>query len=71
MKVQSEPLPTSKPFTLVAQAFEKEYEAITLDRRSPKWVQGHKDRTLSDVSTIASITSREWAAVNLKSGWNY
>lgn len=37
-------LPTGKPFTQAAKAFEEEYEAITLGRRSPKWVQGHKDR---------------------------
>lgn len=31
-------------FAKVARQFEQEYEAITLGRRSPKWVQGHKDR---------------------------
>ena len=31
-------------FAKAAQLFEREYEAITQGRRSPKWVQGHKDR---------------------------
>lgn len=35
---------TGKTFAQAAQKFETEYEAITLGRRSPKWVQGHKDR---------------------------
>ena len=33
-----------KSFTQAAKKFEEEYEAITQGRRSPKWVQGHKDR---------------------------
>lgn len=37
-------LRTGKTFAEVAKTFEKEYEAITQGRRSPKWVQGHKDR---------------------------
>jgi len=37
-------LPTGKSFAQAAKAFEEEYEAITQGRRSPKWVQGHKDR---------------------------
>ena len=37
-------LKTGKTFAEVAAVFEKEYEAITRGRRSPKWVQGHKDR---------------------------
>lgn len=37
-------LRTGKTFSQAAKAFEKEYEAITQGRRSPKWVQGHKDR---------------------------
>ena len=31
-------------FAKAAQHFETEYEAVTQGRRSPKWVQGHKDR---------------------------
>ncbi|MXP29694.1 site-specific integrase [Porphyrobacter algicida] len=37
-------LQSGKTFAQVALQFEKEYEAITQGRRSPKWVQGHKDR---------------------------
>src|SRR5690606_24282399 len=37
-------LKSGKTFAEVAKVFEKEYEAITVGRRSPKWVQGHKDR---------------------------
>lgn len=31
-------------FAKAADKFEEEYEIITAGRRSPKWVQGHKDR---------------------------
>lgn len=37
-------LKSGKTFAQAAEAFEKEYEAITQGRRSPKWVRGHKDR---------------------------
>lgn len=37
-------LPTGKSFAQVAKMFEEEYEATTRGHRSPKWVQGHKDR---------------------------
>lgn len=37
-------LKTGKTFAEAARKFEQEYEAITTGRRSPKWVQGHKDR---------------------------
>lgn len=37
-------LVTGKTFAKAARKFEEEYEAITSGRRSPKWVQGHKDR---------------------------
>lgn len=37
-------LKTGKTFAQVAKVFEEEYEAMTRGRRSPKWVQGHKDR---------------------------
>ena len=37
-------LHTGKTFAQAAKKFEAEYEAITQGRRSPKWVQGHKDR---------------------------
>ena len=33
-----------KTFAEAAEAFEKEYETLTSGERSPKWVQGHKDR---------------------------
>jgi integrase len=33
-----------KTFREAAQQFENEYETITEGQRSPKWVQGHKDR---------------------------
>ena len=36
-------LHAGKSFAQAARKFEEEYEAITQDRRSPKWVQGHKD----------------------------
>lgn len=37
-------LKTGKTFATAAKVFEKEYEASTRGHRSPKWVQGHKDR---------------------------
>ena len=37
-------LKSGKTFAEAAKTFEKEYEAITRGRRSPKWVRGHKDR---------------------------
>lgn len=37
-------LETGKPFNEVAQLFADEYEVSTRGHRSPKWVQGHKDR---------------------------
>ena len=37
-------LSSGKTFEQAAKKFEVEYEAITQGRRSPKWVQGHKDR---------------------------
>ena len=37
-------LSTGKTFRDAAKKFEVEYEIITNGRRSPKWVQGHKDR---------------------------
>ncbi len=37
-------LKSGRTFKQAAKKFEVEYEAITADRRSPKWVQGHKDR---------------------------
>ncbi|MCB0712121.1 MAG: site-specific integrase [Ignavibacteriae bacterium] len=37
-------LKTGKTFAEVAKVFETEYEATTRGHRSPKWVQGHKDR---------------------------
>ena len=37
-------LRAGKTFAQASQKFEEEYEAITRGHRSPKWVQGHKDR---------------------------
>lgn len=37
-------LNTGKSFSVVAEMFAEEYEATTRGNRSPKWVQGHKDR---------------------------
>ncbi len=37
-------LSSGKTFRDAAKVFEREYEVITNGRRSPKWVQGHKDR---------------------------
>ncbi len=37
-------LSSGKTFRDAAKKFEVEYEIITHGRRSPKWVQGHKDR---------------------------
>lgn len=37
-------LQTGKSFDEVAKLFSDEYEATTRGHRSPKWVQGHKDR---------------------------
>lgn len=37
-------LKVGKSFKEVAKVFEAEYEATTQGHRSPKWVQGHKDR---------------------------
>lgn len=37
-------LQAGKTFAEVAKVFETEYEATTHGHRSPKWVQGHKDR---------------------------
>lgn len=51
--------------------FEEEYEAITLGRRSPKWVQGHKDRIRlhlmpffgnKSVTKITSVMVQEYRA---------
>ena len=37
-------LRSGKTFAQAAKRFEEEYEAVTHGHRSPKWVQGHKDR---------------------------
>lgn len=37
-------LPSGRSFADAAKIFTEEYGAITQGRRSPKWVQGHKDR---------------------------
>ena len=43
-KARTGTLKTGKTFASAAKVFEKEYEASTRGHRSPKWVQGHKDR---------------------------
>src|SRR5208282_2425727 len=37
-------LEKDKTFAEAAEKFSEEYEAVTKGHRSPKWVQGHKDR---------------------------
>lgn len=43
-KKRSGELTAERTFADAATKFEAEYEAITQGQRSPKWVQGHKDR---------------------------
>lgn len=43
-KLRDGELLTEKSFNQCADYFELEYETITQGTRSPKWVQGHKDR---------------------------
>lgn len=43
-KARAGTLKSGKTFAQAATVFEKEYEASTRGHRSPKWVQGHKDR---------------------------
>ena len=56
-------LHAGKTFAEAAKKFEEEYEAITRGRRSPKWVQGHKDRIRLHLmpffgdKTVGEITS--------------
>ncbi len=56
-------LKAGKSFAEVAKVFETEYEATTKGHRSPKWVQGHKDRLRLHLlpyfgdTPVASITS--------------
>lgn len=56
-------LETGKTFREVAKVFETEYEATTHGHRSPKWVQGHKDRIRLHLmpyfgkKSVSSITS--------------
>tara|TARA_R110001606_G_scaffold60056_4_gene141934 strand:- start:8970 stop:10187 length:1218 start_codon:yes stop_codon:yes gene_type:complete len=58
-------LKTGKTFAEVAKVFEQEYEASTRGHRSPKWVQGHKDRIRLHLmpyfgkKTVSEITSGE------------
>jgi len=64
-------LASGKSFAQVAKMFEKEYEATTRGHRSPKWVQGHKDRlrlhllpffAKMPVSEITAGTAQEYRA---------
>ena len=74
-------LKTGKTFAEVAKVFEKEYEATTRGHRSPKWVQGHKDRIrlhllpyFGDriVSEITSGAAQEYRVHRMSEpkGWN-
>ena len=62
-KKRSGELESGKMFADAAKKFEAEYEAITQGQRSPKWVQGHKDRIrlhllpFFESTPVASITS--------------
>ncbi len=49
-------LHSGKTFTEAAKKFEVEYEAITRGHRSPKWVQGHKDRIRLHLAAVSSAT---------------
>lgn len=62
-------LKSGPTFAQAAKKFEEEYEAITHGRRSPKWVQGHKDRIRLHLmpyfgnkvlSEITSGVAQEW-----------
>jgi len=56
-------LKSSRTFAEAAAVFEREYEAIARGRRSPKWIQSHKDRIrlhlkpFFDKTPITEITS--------------
>ncbi|NVD45360.1 tyrosine-type recombinase/integrase [Qipengyuania atrilutea] len=74
-------LETGKTFAQAAGQFEKEYEAITRGRRSPKWVQGHKDRIRlhlmpyfgkMTVQSISSGTAQEYRVKRMSKpeDWN-
>jgi len=43
-KARAGELEHEKTFAEAAEKFSEEYEAVTKGHRSPKWVQGHKDR---------------------------
>src|SRR5690606_6753480 len=43
-KARAGELEQEKSFAEAAEKFSEEYEAVTKGHRSPKWVQGHKDR---------------------------
>ena len=68
-------------FEKAAKTFEREYEAITQGRRSPKWVQGHKDRIRLHlqphfgkipIKDISSGSSQEYRVYRMSKppGWN-
>ena len=71
---------TGKSFAQVAKMFEEEYEATTRGHRSPKWVQGHKDRIRlhllpffgdMHVGDITSGTAQQYRAHRLTEPENY
>lgn len=49
-------LKAGKSFKEVARVFEAEYEATTQGHRSPKWVQGHKDRIRLHLRPLNKMT---------------
>lgn len=74
-------LATGKSFTEVSNKFAEEYEATTQGHRSPKWVQGHKDRLRlhlipffgkMPVAQITSGTAQEYRASRMTKpeSWN-
>jgi hypothetical protein len=59
-------LNTSGPtFKRAAERFSQEYEAVTIGRRSPKWVQGHKDRIRLHLTPFSENTP----SAKLRRGW--
>jgi integrase len=74
-------LPKGKSFATVADMFAEEYEATTRGHRSPKWVQGHKDRirlhllpyfknTLIDAITAGTVQQYRAHRMTKPEDWN-
>lgn len=73
-------LNTGKSFDQVAKMFAEEYEATTRGHRSPKWVQGHRDRLRlhllpffgkMPVDEITAGTAQQYRAHRLTEPENY